>query len=416
MKIEKGKNTRQEEKIGRRRFLKLAPFLLLGLLSLKGDESSRIKEESKIETKKELSLEEILSEINKELINLENNNERLDYSHLEKEICEYLKDKKMSKLVEYYLMEIKTGLEEAIIDNLWEEKINLLEKIGPQEGISEIRQFKEILMDEYENLPRGYCENIENFKNYLMLCVIETLNVLDLEQLLKNERYKFEKEKKELLIEILNDELFLDHFINLLLALILNEICYISDNKEINKKILEYLLKKYGLRFLSSIPAIHDISHSFGPFQLTNFVIGKEENKFYPINFMNQFIKEFDEEIKQKYNLPNYKLPDTIYDLRLRDHFRAEILLLLFYLLELLKNIDLNTLNKYLEKRAWFYKQLVYYLGGSHHLPYQTRRLFLKFLSQDENITHEKEFLDTVKTAGKEDLSVYLERLRVNFD
>lgn len=313
-------------------------------------------------------------------------------------------------------MEIKTGLEEAIIDNLWEEKINLLEKMRLQEGISEIRQFKEILMHEYKNLPKGYCENIENFKNYLIHCVIETLNVLDLEQLLKNERYKFEKEKKELLIKILNDELFLDHFINLLLALILNEICYISNNKEINKKILEYLLKKYGLRFLSSIPAIYDISYSFGPFQLTNFVIGKEENKFYPINFMNQFIKEFDEEIKQKYHLPNYKLPDTIYDLRLRDHFRAEILLLLFYLLELLKNIDLNTLNKYLEKRTWFYKQLVYYLGGSHHLPYQTRRLFLKFLSQDENITHEKEFIDTVKTAGKEDLLVYLKRLRVNFD
>lgn len=63
MKIEKGKNPTGEERIGRRRFFTLvgSSVLLglgLGLVLLKKGLSD--KEKSKIETKKELSLEEIL--------------------------------------------------------------------------------------------------------------------------------------------------------------------------------------------------------------------------------------------------------------------------------------------------------------------------------------------------------------------
>lgn len=408
-----------KKRITRREFLTLVVLALLGVLGYKllPRIIKKTKEEAE-EEKEAILLEEKLSEINKRLLNLENNNAQLDYSDLAKEINEYLKNKEISDLTKYYLMEIEKGLEAFVIDNLWEEKINLVEeklkgnRKEKEERILEFRKFKEILMNEYEELPKGYIKDIEEFKTYLKFCILEVFFTLKLEELLENERFKFDEEKRNLTFQILGDEKFLNYFVNLLLALILNEISNISKDKEINRKMLEYLLRKYGLRFITSIPSIYDIVPSFGPFQLTNLVIGEEKDKFYPINFMNQFIMEFEQDMKKKYKLPDYKLPSNIYGLRLRDHFKAEILLLLFYLLEVFKEINLEILKKFLEKRDWFYKQLIYYLGGAHHLPAKSKELFLEFLSDERNLEYEKGFIDFIEEG---DLKKYLEGLRKNF-
>lgn len=408
-----------KKRITRREFLTLVVLALLGVLGYKllPRIIKKTKEEAE-EEKEAILLEEKLSEINKRLLNLENNNAQLDYSDLAKEINEYLKNKEISDLTKYYLMEIEKGLEAFVIDNLWEEKINLVEeklkgnRKEKEERILEFRKFKEILMNEYEELPKGYIKDIEEFKTYLKFCILEVFFTLKLEELLENERFKFDEEKRNLTFQILGDEKFLNYFVNLLLALILNEISNISKDKEINRKMLEYLLRKYGLRFITSIPSIYDIVPSFGPFQLTNLVIGEEKDKFYPINFMNQFIMEFEQDMKKKYKLPDYKLPSNIYGLRLRDHFKAEILLLLFYLLEVFKKINLEILKKFLEKRDWFYKQLIYYLGGAHHLPAKSKELFLEFLSDERNLEYEKGFIDFIEEG---DLKKYLEGLRKNF-
>jgi len=418
---EKRVSRRKDEKIGRRDFLKLALLMVGGALGLRTLEH-RFKDKSEKENKetknleKEKSLEEIISEINKRLEEIENNNNPINYTEDEEYIKESFKEK--GKILSAYLTPIQENLEELSLDTLWENKIDYMkEQKVKEDEILEIRRLKLRLIDDYEKLPKGYVESLEEFKEYLNLVLKETVLTINLDELLNSERLKLNEEKENKLKEIFKDKNFWKEFINLLKGLILVEICYFSKEKEINEKVLEYILKKYGLRFITSIPAIHDTKISFGPFQLTELVIGSEEGKFYPINFMNKFILEFDEEIKKKYELPNYKLPDKINDLRMRGHFRAEILLLLYYLLLILKEIENKNLNEALKNKEWFYKQLIYALGGCHHLPYATMKLFLNFMSKEKIIKEKKDFIDFINiNSDNRNLITYLNRLKENLD
>jgi hypothetical protein len=198
--------------------------------------------------------------------------------------------------------------------------------------------------------------------------------------------------------------------------LILVETCYVSKESDRNKKLLSYLLNNYGLKFLAYIPSIYDARLSLGPFQLTDLVVGKEKDKFYPINFMNSFVTQFDKDTREKYKLPEYQLPDSLEKFNIRDHFRAEVYLLLFYLLELFRKIDIEEIKRaYSQNKKWFYYQLCYYLAGCHHLPGISQKHFIEFLRQEENIEKQKSFVDFLRSQKvKGSIVVYLKRFRGN--
>jgi hypothetical protein len=120
MSIEKGpKESKKDKKLSRRRFLKILPLTVL-ILSLKGDTR---KEEEK-ETRKEFSLEEFLSNINKELSEIENTLE-LELSKEEQERLEK-EFKELKENLEYLAYPIKAYFLDnplLAIDTLWEEKM-----------------------------------------------------------------------------------------------------------------------------------------------------------------------------------------------------------------------------------------------------------------------------------------------------
>ena len=395
------KRTRRE-KISRRRFLKI---ITLGVLSLIIYELIKRKKGEKEPIKEEKYLEKTLKNINKFLVKIENNDKR---ERFEEEFIEYLKNKAISYPLEAYIMDDS----ELALDTLWEEKNDFLEKRNLEELIKRFREIKLKKLESLETSKRGYVNNFKIFRLYVNNCISEVFLTFNWDKIFQDERYRYNKEQTELFEQIISDQDFLKILSNTLIAIILTEICYIDEEAEKNLKLLEFLLNKHGLLFIVNIPSLYDERLSLGPFQLTDLVVNPDKEKFYPINFMNQFIKEFPEEIKKEYNLPQYKIPEKLEDFGIRDHFKGEILLLLYYLLELFKNFNLNLLKDALKKKDWFYYQVSYYLAGCHHLPGKTKKLFEEFLNKD-NINQEKGFVDFVNYKG-EGLSTYLDRFRNN--
>ena len=411
MSIEKGpKESKKDKKLSRRRFLKILPLTVL-ILSLKGD----TRKEEKKETRKEFSLEEFLSNINRELSEIENTLE-LELSKEEQESLEK-EFKELKENLEYLAYPIKAYFLDnplLAIDTLWEEKN---ERIKDEELVFKFREIKLSFLTKLLIKPKGYIKDLEEFKDYIEGCITEALLTLDLENLFINERYKFDEEIKSVILEILQDQTFTDFLVKSLLTLILVEICHTSKGAEFDKRVLTYILQKYGLRFLSSIPAVYDDRLSLGPFQLTDLVIGENKEAFYPINFINNFVKEFDEEIRKRYNLPQYKLPTSLEKFEIRHHFKAEVYLLLFYLLELFRKVPLEKIKKaYQKDKSWFYNQLCFYFAGCHHLPSSTQNLFDEFLNNEENIENKKSFVEFAnRKSTNENLIVYLKRFKEKF-
>jgi len=367
----------------------------------------RIKKGPKeVKGPEKVTLEDFLMKINEELSEIENNNTRpkeelkLDIEVATFPAKAYLLDKPQLSL-----------------DTLWEEKIDYIEEnIKDKNLVFYFRNLKLSLLENFENQPKGYISDLSTLRRYIQGCILESLSVLDQEKLFSHERYNFDKERRELILEILNDKDFLNFLYLTILSLILVETCYVSKESDMNKKLLSYLLNNYGLNFLAYIPSIYDARLSLGPFQLTDLVVGREKDKFYPINFINSFVIRFDKETREKYKLPEYQLPDSLEKFNIRDHFRAEVYLLLFYLLELIRKIDIEEIKKvYSQNKEWFYYQLCYYLAGCHHLPGISQKYFIEFLSQEENIGKQKSFVDFLGNQGvKDDIIVYLERFRNN--
>jgi len=419
MRAEKGPK-KNKERVTRREFLEVALGGVLITGAILWYLKKRVGEVSK-ETKEKFSLEKFLSEINEELTKIENNEElalipeqKEEIEKISKEFKENLE--KLSYPIKAYFI---TDNPVVALDTLWEEKNDYIKK-HIENNIEEIiigfREIKLNFLKRIEVEPKGYIEDLEKFVDYIQKCIIESLSILHKEKLLENERYNFDEETKSFILEILKDTEFFDFLTKTLLSLIFVEICNTGKGVEENKKVLTYLLRKYGLRFLSFIPSIYDKVFSIGPFQLSELVIGEEKDKFYPINFINNFVIDFDEEIRREFNLPKYKLPSSLEKFNIRDHFRAEIYLLLFYLLELFREVDLEKIKKtYQKDKKWFYYQLCYYLAGCHHLPGATKSLFKMFLEDEENIENQKSFLDFAENQNaNKNLITYLERFRDN--
>ena len=403
--MEKGFKRKNREKISRRKFLGLLLAGISGLITYKLIHKENKEEESD----KERKLEEILKEINEYLKEIENNNQKIEFE--DKEFEKYLKEHTKSYPSKAYLLEDSN----LALDTLWEEKNDFLEKNKKEGSILKFRELKLNKLEIFENSPKGYIPDLKTFKKYIEYCISEIFLTFDWNKVFQNEKSGFSENKINLFRKVFLNEDFLEFFVNIIIALILNEICYISEDSEKNKKLLEFLLNNHGLLFIINIPSLYDERLSLGPFQLTDLVVNPDKEKFYPINFMNQFINEFPQNIKEKYELPNYILPESLENFGIRDHFKGEILLLLYYLIfELFKDLDLSLLEFAFEDRDWLYYQISYYLAGCHHLPKITQNLFKDFFNK-ENIIKKKSFVDFVKEKGNNnDLVIYLERFRDN--
>ena len=395
-KLSKDKNKIPERK---KDSLKITRRELLGLIGasafmiLAGKYLRDIFSEKKPEKSEEKEYLEKLSEIEK-------NNNRYSTEDLQIE-----KPQNGGILSEAYSSEDSTS---ALVF-LWNKKIERVEKsiknlekrrkIKTAAKLKErINKFKELQKKSSDMWQRekGFVKDLNEFEEYLNLCTLETLSNFDIDKFLNTKKYNEDK--------ILSIKKFLFLFFlqihKFLINIIITEVCHLDkeDPKE-NFKILTFILRKHGLTFLSFIPALHDNLVSFGPFQLTPLVINPEdEENIYPITYMNKFLKE------------NHKLPNNLEEFRVRDHYKAEILLSLYYVADILKttkildNIESILSNE--ENLKWFLEQIFYYLAGAHHYPSPTKENFEnfmeKFFTEQFNQKTEKEsFLNYIKESSE---------------
>jgi len=350
----------QEKKLTRREFLKKTVEVLgagsIGAIiaTLLLNRIRKLKENSQKDVKSNKITEKIAKEIEK----IEKNNTPYPVEDLK------IENINQNILLDAYLSDNSFDA----LSLLWNKKIQRLE--GKKPNLEEI--FENLKQEGLEKLKkeRGCIKNLSEFENYLHLCIFETLSIFDINKFLENKEYNSNKSQliKKFLFKFM---IILPKF---LISLIITEVCYLNKDKPIeNFKILSVVLRKHGLSFISFVPALYDNELSFGPFQLTPFVVNpSDEEKTYPVTYMNKnFIQE------------GYKLPDYLQDFQVRDHYKAGILLSLYYVSNLLKTpAILNNLETLLDKEniTWFIDQIFYYLAGVHHFPSLTKRQFIEFI------------------------------------
>jgi hypothetical protein len=282
------------------------------------------------------------------------------------------------------LLELRNGEEvniEDFIKKMFEEKTN--KYYLTEEKIKELDELKKRLLDEYKKNP-GERISFNDFKEFVRNCIYTSFGILDEEKLSKdikhNERFVFFK-------QIINDEYFKEYMCDATIAIIMTEL-RLSDNGEENKKALEAIIKNFGLGFLTTIISIYDPEISYGPFQLTNSVVGSDENRIYPASYLRSRVKDkknIFKDIKKELGEENFSsiekiivdfdfdnlYPNDIMNIKPEQHYFGETSLFVYYLIYLFNNLDDNQFSKiqelYENNKERFCREISRYLSYCHN-------------------------------------------------
>jgi hypothetical protein len=406
----KNKNFKKEKGITRREFLKKLGLGTLGVLGtipileiLRSCESEEEREKTQEEVLNELEQKIKIYE-EEQFLDISENKEKKVEVILDENLEKYLSENNLSNLMTIYFGDLEKTEEGnfkispfKILDNLWKEKIN---KTNNEEFKKKLIELKINLIKDYQKW-QGKKVDLKDFINYINLNVKKSLSALDWEQI--KSKFVFSKEsseilnrqKEELFNKIINDKKFEKYLSLTLLVIILNEISFASlKNPDINLQVLNFLISNFGINFISLIPAIYDQRISFGPFQLTDLVVGDEKNKKYFVNDINEFVKESSKKI-------NLKLPDKLEEFRKSHHYQGTVFLCVYYLCSYIKKANeaqTNQIKDTFEKqKEEFYYQLFLMWCACHHGGYS---VIGEFLEEERKL--------------KEEVKIYLERSKAN--
>lgn len=302
------------------------------------------------------------------------------------------------------LLKLNNG-EEVNIENFINEIFEEKKKRNPnltEEKIKELDELKKRLLDEYKKNP-GERISFDDFREFVRNCIYTSFEILDEKKLSKdikhNERFVFSK-------QIINDEYFKEYMCDATIAIIMTEL-RLSDNGEENKKALEAIIKNFGLGFLTTIISIYDPSISYGAFQLTNSVVGSDENRIYPASYLRSRVKDkkdIFEDIKQELGEENFNLiekiivdfnfdtlyPNDIMNIKPEQHYFGETSLFVYYLMYLFNNLDGDQFYKiqelYRNDRERFCREISRYLSYCHNKgPAGAPDFFRKLINNQNN-------------------------------
>jgi hypothetical protein len=283
------------------------------------------------------------------------------------------------------LLKLNNG-EEVNIENFINEIFEEKKKQNPnltEEKIKELDELKKRLLDEYKKNP-GERISFNDFREFVRNCIYTSFGILDEEKLSKdikhNERFVFFK-------QIINDEYFKEYMCDATIAIIMTEL-RLGDNGEENKKALEAIIKNFGLGFLTTIISIYDPEISYGPFQLTNSVVGSNENRIYPASYLRSRVKDkknIFKDIKKELGEENFSsieeiivyfgldnlYPNDIMNIKPEQHYFGETSLFVYYLIYLFNNLDGDQFYKikelYGNDREKFCREISRYLSYCHN-------------------------------------------------
>ncbi len=286
----------------------------------------------------------------------------------------------------------KTSID--IIRDLWKEKSRKFNK--------NYQSFAEdLIKDELINKKNIKFNNVEDFLRYLDLLHGIFISLLDVNKLYNR---LFPEKERDLDVQLF-EAIVLEELKNIKFTIptivsllkILNEVGRISPDPSFNFQFLKFLLNRYGVNFLNCLPSLYDDLISFGPFNLTYYVIG---DKSHSVNFIDQFsigeslekelfnfdkeeLKNLPEDTKQlylKFNELAKPIPNDIAKIRDYDHYKANLFLILYHLIYFIKHRDLDTevkrkmleilrSKKDSEIKNWLIQEIIVCLTTLHHRP-----------------------------------------------
>lgn len=137
-----------------------------------------------------------------------------------------------------------------------------------------------------------------------------------------------------------------------------------SANGNLNKDVLEFLLKYAGSKFVYSIPAIGDKMTSFGPYQFTSYALHDLPGDRRGASVINQALPK------------NLRIPGSVIMLEGNGHHRAAFLFMIDNICELVKRSGKAEGWKQLDKnQAHMKKQVIVFCAAAHHLPAKAKSM-----------------------------------------
>jgi hypothetical protein len=160
-----------------------------------------------------------------------------------------------------------------------------------------------------------------------------------------------------------------------------------SSDGDLNRDVLEFLLKNAGSRYVYSLPSIYDDRVSFGPYQISAEALGYIDLQ-HPVGGVSKINGALPE---------SKRLPNSIANLRGADHHKAALLFAIYNLATLIKKLqpkELVTLKKVWKNHI---TAVVQYIAAAHHMPKAAYRSARYWLDAEAKRPFEISCLDSIR-------------------
>lgn len=162
-----------------------------------------------------------------------------------------------------------------------------------------------------------------------------------------------------------------------------------SSEGELNKNVLEFLLKNAGREYVEMIPAMHDVMTSFGPYQFTSYAVYDAMDTKEGASIVNSALPE------------KNKIPRSVSQLEGNDHHKTAYLFAINNYANLINKLN-HAQKKVFEQTAMSKKSdLVGYIATAHHLPKYAIESYKRYLGNSAKTPYEASCGKTLKLYAK---------------
>lgn len=256
--------------------------------------------------------------------------------------------------------EVTINFEEKL-DEMWNEKLNKFPNNVAQ-------QFYEEKVKEYDVL-KSEKPSLEEYISEAQEVITEVNQNLDWNKIKK---LKDLSKKEEALLKKAMSKINGRDLISYALTEIMP-----SKEGELNKNVLEFLLKNAGREYVELIPAMHDVMTSFGPYQVTSGAVYDVLGTKQGASIINQALPE------------ESRIPGSVSLLEGDDHHKAAYLFAINNYANLINKLN-TPQKKTFENLALSKKEdLISYMATSHHLPRYAIDSYKRYLDNKTKTSYE---------------------------
>ncbi len=270
------------------------------------------------------------------------------------------------------------------LELMWEKK----KEISPDNPV--VQEIASTILDEYKKKPHDTV-SMKDYETIIADVLDETNSEISWDKIaeLKNMN-RGERKLAEKVVKLITAKDVVAYSLTELMP---------SANGELNKNMLEFLLKNAGTRFLYSIPALGDRWTSFGPYQFTSFALHDIPEDRRGASVINQALPK------------DIRIPGSMIKLRGEDHHRAAFLFMIDNICDLIKRSnDASGWKKLETNKEAMRKQIIIFCAVAHHLPSRAKTQAAEWLengADDQLIDHLTDLTEYARktTANVEGLS-----------